>query len=294
MANKYFIKPTAKVLNSEENTLLAVDTNYYNSRCENALIFIKNFTLAILIKKNADLSFIQSLDKHLRDSILKLNQIVDEIEKYSDKNNDKVPEPLQQILTTVNNTVAEYKSQVNSINQEELKRVGYANILDKVDGLIELVRAVSIESKSAAGVLNKSYEELIAKITNIVTKINEFIISARNLALSFINVLYCFDDSDVDQKSLYEKFEQNSFLKPDLAGCYFSFDLNYDDKSDSECDFTKYFKNIHSETKFAYDQTKNIVISPIAENFKYNLENNQVISKPLDCQLWLVPISTLR
>ncbi|WP_150467328.1 hypothetical protein [Francisella sp. SYW-9] len=287
MSQKYFIKPTAKILNPFGN-LLSVDTNYYNSRCENASIFIKNFTLAILVKEDADLSFVQNLEKDLNTAIDRLKVIANEISNYTPQNPSN--SPLDGIYVTVKNTVEHFQRSSNGINRDELKKIGYANILDKVEGLIELVRKVSQELVGSIKTVNDEYKELIKKIKNIVEKINDFINCSYKVASTFKDSLYVFNTENENERLLFEHFNEDKLFSPCSAKSYFSLNLNYQHNSAKESDFTKYFKNIYSEKEIIYDDTKNIKLSATSK-FRYK-EKEQIIEKEVKCKLWLVPVST--
>lgn len=284
MSLKYFVVPTSLVIENY-NPMLGVDVNYNNSRCENAGIFIRNFTLAILVKKDADLSFIQKIDENLRNSIQDLKTISETIQAYSKEK--PFSKDLQTIVNEINVSVSNLNENSNKVAESDLERLGYVNSLNKINTIIDLVRNLVDKFEKSLDVTNDIYKNLAERINTIVKQINDFIEKSESIAQKLKEILYSFNTDNQEENRKYENL--NNLRKPNDHSYYFKMDMYYDyDNLQRKSDFNEYFLNLESESQLTYNYSKNILLKSCTNKFTDKLDTEHL----LDCKLWIVPIST--
>ena len=311
MATRYFIKPTAQLIaKGDQQGLLTLKTNFFNSRCENADLFIRNFTVAALIKPDADLSFVQQLNTSLQDSITQLREISNLIKSYQTETHagdgqlTQISENIQQIIT-------KFKAGARSLSTQDQQNLSYADVLQNINELIGQVRGISENTSNAANSVNQEYHQLTIKLSAIVYKINAIIRKAQTIARQLQSALLPFNTegtgANPNHQKLLTAFEGGQLLAPKSEAGYFVVEIDYNDDVRHNRDatpgqfdtfFEAYFTNIHSEAEMRFNPNTNIVITPKCNEFHFTpgeetqgqVHPNQTIS--LNCKLWLIPIST--
>ena len=249
---------------------LKIYTNYANSRCENAEIFIKKFTIGILVKNNANFDFVEGLGKNFVKLIDKLkslyldNPYINQPFQENSKNIDKQLKNINCAMKEMLDKVEEDSSKNNIDNisgNEKVRNIQFLDFLDGLDSLSTSIQEVINLYSSEVHAVSAEYGRLSMKLESIVNNIKKFIVDSCILAYRFIDVMYNRNNLDRGKDpSNDERFTLN-----------FDYDVN-----EEECDFTRYFSNIHDESKFVYNDKKNIVLSSSNPSANYSL--------------WLVPI----